>query len=318
MQGGRQPAALRRLLRGPPVHPRARGRRRAVHRAGAHHRAGRGRALRRGRDLEPGGARPGRRGDLPLRVRQPLPAARVQRRPAPGQLPVPARRPGDVPRLRAGEALRARRGRRHRLDAQGDGRRQGHQGVPPAHREHRDAEGRHRVHRRGGDGLLRPLLRLRAARRGGHHHAGVRVGDGPAVLRLRRRPRRDPPGGQRPADVRDHPADQPRPLRDLRPAARHRELAAHLRGDLAVRRTRRRPPRWASGPPRGPPSGATLDRGHRARRRRHPLAQRAPLRRHAGPLPRPGAALRRPRRRRASTIASSRSSAATSRCSATG
>ena len=37
------------------------------------------------------GARPGRRGDLPLRVRQPLPAARLQRRPAPGQLPVPAR-----------------------------------------------------------------------------------------------------------------------------------------------------------------------------------------------------------------------------------
>ena len=45
-------------------------------------------------------------------------------------------------------------------------------------------------------------------------------------------------------------------------------------------------------------AGPRVDRGHRPRRRRHPLAQRAPLRRHPGPLPRPGAPLRRPRRRR--------------------
>ena len=37
-------------------------------------------------------ARPRRRDDLPLRVPQPLPPARVQRRPAPRQLPVPRRR----------------------------------------------------------------------------------------------------------------------------------------------------------------------------------------------------------------------------------
>ena len=125
--------------------------------------------------VEPGRARPRRRGDLPLRVRQPLPAARVQRRPPPGQLPVPARRARDVPRLRAGEALRPRRGRAHRRHAQGDGRR-------PDIAEYRriiesigmlkpgnpftDEE----VH-----GLLRPLLRLRAARRGQHHHARVRL-----------------------------------------------------------------------------------------------------------------------------------------------
>ena len=59
-------------------------------------------------DVEPGGARPGRRGDLPLRVPQPLPAARVQRRPASRQLPVPARRAGDVPRLRPRQALQRR------------------------------------------------------------------------------------------------------------------------------------------------------------------------------------------------------------------
>ena len=43
-----------------------------------------------------------------------------------------------------------------------------------------------------------------------------------------------------PPDLRDHPAHQPRPLRHLRPAPRHRQLAPHLRGDLAVRRTARR------------------------------------------------------------------------------
>ena len=53
-------------------------------------------------------AGPGGGDDLPLRLPQPVPAARVQRRPAPGQLPVPARRAGHVPRLRPGEALHAR------------------------------------------------------------------------------------------------------------------------------------------------------------------------------------------------------------------
>ena len=51
--------------------------------------------------------RPRRRGHLPLRVPQPLPLARLQRRSAPGQLPVPRRRAGDVPRLRPRQALHA-------------------------------------------------------------------------------------------------------------------------------------------------------------------------------------------------------------------
>ena len=46
---------------------------------------------------------------VPLRVPQPVRHARVQRRPAPGQLPVPRRRHGHVPRLRAGQALHRRR-----------------------------------------------------------------------------------------------------------------------------------------------------------------------------------------------------------------
>ena len=60
------------------------------HRAGAHHRAGDRRAVGRAADVGPGREGPGRRGDLPLRVPQPLPPPRLQRRPAPGQLPVPA------------------------------------------------------------------------------------------------------------------------------------------------------------------------------------------------------------------------------------
>ena len=43
--------------------------------------------------LVTGGTQPRRRGDLPLRVPQPLPAPRVQRGPASGQLPV---RPGTA------------------------------------------------------------------------------------------------------------------------------------------------------------------------------------------------------------------------------
>ena len=59
-----------------------RGRRRALDRARAHDRVRRRRALRRGRAVVAGGTRPRGRGDLPLRVPQPLPPARVQRRPA--------------------------------------------------------------------------------------------------------------------------------------------------------------------------------------------------------------------------------------------
>ena len=104
-----QPAAVRRLLPRPPVHPRARRGRRPLRRPGAHHRAGR-RAPASTRCWRPGARTsatwPARRSTGSSS--EPLPAARLQRRPAPRQLPVRPRRAGDVPRLRAGEALRRR------------------------------------------------------------------------------------------------------------------------------------------------------------------------------------------------------------------
>ena len=59
-------------------------------------------------DLAAGGEGPGGGDDLPLHLPLAVRAVRVQRRPAPGQLPVRAGRAGHVPRLRAGEALHAR------------------------------------------------------------------------------------------------------------------------------------------------------------------------------------------------------------------
>ena len=78
-----------RYYAGHPTIQRARHRARAVHPPGGDQRAGRRRAVRRARHLVAGRTRPGRRDDLPLRVPQPVRRARVQRRPAPGQLPVP-------------------------------------------------------------------------------------------------------------------------------------------------------------------------------------------------------------------------------------
>ena len=110
----------------------------AVHRplldpAGAHHRAGRRRPLRRG-------ARRGTSDERDLAAETIYRFAfgslyrleRVQRRPAPGQLPVPARRPRHVPRLRAGQALHRRRARRLRRDDPGHGDRPRPGRVPPA------------------------------------------------------------------------------------------------------------------------------------------------------------------------------------------
>ena len=58
--------------------------------------------------LGPARARPRRRVPVPLRVPLPVRDARVQRRPASRQLPVPRRRPDHVPRLRPGQALHRR------------------------------------------------------------------------------------------------------------------------------------------------------------------------------------------------------------------
>ena len=174
---GRQPAAVRRLLRRPPVHPRARRWSTSCRRARVlTTELADGARFAELLDVEPGRARPGRRDDLPLRVRQPLPAARLQRRPAPGQLPVPARRPGDVPRLRPGQAVQRRpRSTSFEDDDQGDGARARRRRVPPVVERRRVPEAGPAVHRRRGRGLLRALLRVRRrATREMHDHAGVR------------------------------------------------------------------------------------------------------------------------------------------------
>jgi hypothetical protein len=72
--------------------------------------------------------------------------------------------------------------------------------------------------------------------------------------------RRDHEGGQRAAELRHHPAHQPGPLRPVRRAAGHGQLAAPGRGDLALR-VRRHP-----GPVPGP-AGALRGGVPRAARR---------------------------------------------------
>ena len=126
-----QPAAARRPLPRAPVRRRARDDRRPVPAPGARDRVRRGPAVPgRGGEPEPGGPQPARRGDVPVRVR--LHHERLLlRRPPPGQLPVPRRRPGVLPRLRDGHGHR------------GGGRRERH---PPALR--RRAGGRPGADRR--------------------------------------------------------------------------------------------------------------------------------------------------------------------------
>jgi hypothetical protein len=82
------------------------------------------RAVRRAGRLVPGRARPGRRDDLPIRVPEPVRDARLQRRPASGQLPFPRRRPGHVPGFRAGQALHRRRAAAAGRDGQAPVRRE--------------------------------------------------------------------------------------------------------------------------------------------------------------------------------------------------
>ena len=87
-----EPAAVRRLLRRPSVHPRPGVIDELSTARVLTTELAEGARFAEVEQLVTGGARPRGRGDLPVRVPQPLPPARVQRRPAPGQLPVPARR----------------------------------------------------------------------------------------------------------------------------------------------------------------------------------------------------------------------------------
>ena len=105
---GGEPGPGRQLLRRPSDDQRPEGHRRAVDQAGGDQRAGRRRPVRRARPVAAGRARPGRRDDLPVRLPEPVRGARLQRRSAPGELPVPRRRPGHLPGLRAGQALHRR------------------------------------------------------------------------------------------------------------------------------------------------------------------------------------------------------------------
>ena len=100
------------------------------------------RALRRGRAWSQDERDLARRGDLPLRVPQHLPAPRVQRRPAPGQLPLPARRARHVPRLRAREAVHARRGAAVPVAHRSVRHRARRARVPPVLEDERRAEAR--------------------------------------------------------------------------------------------------------------------------------------------------------------------------------
>ena len=84
-------------------------------------------------ELAAGRARPGRRDDLPVRLPEPVRGARVQRRPASGQLPVPRRRPGHLPGLRAGQALHRRRAAPADADGAQPVRSERPRGVPALH-----------------------------------------------------------------------------------------------------------------------------------------------------------------------------------------
>ena len=230
--GGPQPADVRALLRRPPHHRRARHRARALHPPGGDQRAGRRRAVRRASHLVAGRARPGRRDDLPLRVPQPVRGARVQRRPAPGELPVPSRRAGHLPGFRAGQVLHRRRAPAAGRDGQAPVRGQRPGGLPPRHGGRGLPDARraaaHGHDRRAHGGVLRHGPRARPA----DHDRGLRLGRDQALLRLpqpARRLRADP------QVLRDPAADQPGPVRAPRRAVRDRGLALHRRGDLALR-----------------------------------------------------------------------------------
>ena len=77
--GGRQPAGIRRFLPRSPVHPRARSDPFAFHGTCPHQRARRRRDLAGDGRMASGGARPGRRVPVPIRLSQPLRHAPVQR-----------------------------------------------------------------------------------------------------------------------------------------------------------------------------------------------------------------------------------------------
>jgi hypothetical protein len=230
--GSPEPADVRALLRRPPDHCCARHRARAVHPPRGDQRTSRRRAVRRAPHLAAGRARPGRRDDLSLRVPQPVRRARVQRRPAPGELPVPSGRAGQLPGFRAGQVLHRRRAPAAGRDGQAPVRGQRSRGFPPRHGgrglpgPRRAAAHRHDRRPHGG------VLRHRPGPRPADHDRGLRLDGDQALLRLPQPARRLRADSQ---VLRDPAADQPGPVRTPRRTVRDGGLALHRRGDLALR-----------------------------------------------------------------------------------
>src|SRR5207245_617469 len=204
---------------------------RTQHRTRADERARPGRDIRRANRVRPLCEGPGGRDHPPLHLPQPVPASRLQRRSASRQLPLPRRRSGDLPRLRPDQAVHRRGPGSARRRGPFPGFRKGLRGLPRRTRAGGFPEvWRSGVHRSGGR-PLRPVLRHRAPGRADDHHAGLFVRDRAPFLRRAR-----PAGAlfRRAASLRDHAADQPRPLRPARQPDRHRELETHRGRDLAV------------------------------------------------------------------------------------
>ena len=259
---GRQPAAVRRLLPRPPVHPRARRRRRAVRPSGCSPpswpRASASRSSRPGRQAER---------DLAAEAIYRFVFGSLYRLHAFNGDPHPGNylfRPGgQVTFLDFGLVKRFEPATRSRvLESMIQAMVLDHD-IPALPPDPRRASGCSRTTAAFTDdadrGLLRPLLRLRPA--------ATRSPRSPRSTRRRRCAGSSTPAGPTatimkaanvPPVVRDHPAHQPRPLRDPRPAPRHGELAPHRRGALA---DRRRPAHHRPGPRAAAWAAAHVDDG---------------------------------------------------------
>ena len=208
-----------------------------------------------------GGARPRGRGDLPVRVPQPLPPARVQRRPA-SRATTCSAGDGVVTFLDFGLVKRydARRGRAVRGADPHDGARARHRAVP---RDARSALRSSGTDAPFGDDDVREYF--------GHFYEFVmddevvtmspeyasetvrRFFDSLESARARRQ------GRERAARVRDHPTHQPRPARGARAPARDRELPARSPRSCGRSSTGRRRRRWAKPKPPGSRPGRRFE-----------------------------------------------------------
>ena len=224
--------------------------------AGAHDRVGRRHVVGRVRgDGLAGDEAARRRGHLALRPALDHAPRRVQRRPAPRQLPLPPRRQRDVPRLRARQALDAGRVGAARAEPRRD-RRAPRPGACSWRRWSSPASSPTAT------ASTREGLRLRVQpvpavpRRRVHVHPRLDARDAGADLRHQRPARRGHRQAQHAAELR-----HPRPRRVGRRARSSASSTCPARGGRccsSTAPTRRRRP--SSAPPR-PPGGSTLVSG---------------------------------------------------------